>query len=1244
MAASTGMTGAGTASGPLRQRSGARTRTRTRKPLFILPTARRRRARTGIPRGGYYAPYIRHRQHGLPALLAWLMGLLGAFSVLFVLMLLLGAGLVWGAYEYFARDLPPVDDIPSVDFQSTRIYDRYGNLLYEMFDSNTGRRIYVPVDQIPRSLVQATIAVEDRSFEENVGVDPVGILRALYINLTNQGTSGGSTITQQLVRRMLLPERDERTITRKIREAILAMRVTQKYSKQKILELYLNEIYYGSMAYGVAAAADTYWGKQVKDLTLAESAMLAGLPQAPGEYDPNRNFELAKARQRVVLDLMVEDGFITEEQARMAYAEDVHPRPRAANVPRYAPHFVQYVRQVLEEQYGPEMANRGGLRVFTTIDLQWQAEAQRIVAEQVENLKRQNATNAGLVAINARTGEILAMVGSVDYTDPVFGEVNVATALRQPGSSFKPITYATAFQRGDFNPLSIIVDAPVKYGGAGLLPYIPRNYDGRFHGPVTIRSALANSFNIPAVEVMNAVGVPSVVETARKMGITTLTDPERYGLALTLGGGEVTLLEMTEAYATFANYGYHLPATPFLKIVDPAGNVLYQLDRKQPKGEQVLDPGVAYQISDILSDNEARTPVFGANSPLKIDGIVAAAKTGTTNDWKDSWTMGYTPALAVGVWVGNNDGRPMSHVAGAIGAAPIWHNFIQRVYSDPEMKALLLRSGERQLPEAFTPPPGMVQLEVCAVSGMLPGSACTHVKTQWFTKANAPKDVCTWHRWVAVTLHDGGASLAGPGVPKSDTIERIYTFPPPQLSRWIGGGPPSNVAVVTDTTLFGQPAPLPLPTPLREEPPPVRTFITPVPGMDGAQKPRPVGLQQPSGLPPIPNLELAIAYPLAGQVLTGQVMILGRAYADNLAHYHLEYGLGDGSVDMTTIADSILPSTNGVLGVWNTDGLQPGPYTLRLTLETLAGDVVRTEVPVRVGTAAPSVKILSPADGSIVYEGEAIDITASPDGGGAPVAGVEIYVDGKRIASLLSPPWTARWGVVTGTHEISAIMYTAPGEQASSSPLRVTSMGPRPSPTPTRAPILWISNLTYHRVISAGVNEVWVDVAPGSPVQHVDIYIDGYPAGYATGPGFRVNPLWTATPTPLPTSPPTATLEPQAAARATSVQATVGARSTRVAQAQATRTARARATAQARQVSAEATTAVLWATASPTPTGTPPPSPTPTFVRYQKLLDPMLGDFVARCMFTPGRHRVTAIGYDADNREVWRDDAWVIVR
>ena len=1185
----------------------------------------------------------------MPRPMAWSLGLAGGVWLLFIGFFFMSGMGVLGAYWFFSKDLPPIDNLQAIKFETTRIYDRYGNLLYEMYDPDQGKRTYVNIDQMPKSLINATIATEDKSFEENTGVDPEGILRALYINYTQQGTSGASTITQQLVRRVLLPEKDEPTLTRKIREALLAIRVTERYPKDKILEIYLNEIYYGSLSYGVAAAADTYWDKKVKDLTLAQAAMLAGLPQSPGQYDPNINFDLAKARQRIVLDLMVENKFITIEEANLAFTEDVRPLTRPANVPRQAPHFVNYVRQVLEDKYGVQLANRGGLKVFTTIDLSWQAEAQKIAAAQIENIKRQNASNAALVAINARTGEILAMVGSVDYSDPQYGEFNVATALRQPGSSFKPITYATGFQRGGFNPASIVPDLPAKYSNGGNLPaYVPQNYDGRFRGPVTIRSALANSFNIPAVEMLKEMGVPKVLDIAHLMGITTLTDPERYGLALTLGGGEVTLLDLTSAYATLANYGYHTPATPFLKVVDADGNVLEELDRSQPAGNRALDPGVAYQISDILSDNAARAPIFGANSALKIDGIVAAAKTGTTNDWKDSWTMGYTPALAVGVWVGNNDGRTMSQVAGAIGAAPIWNGFIKKVYSEPELKSVLFRPGETELPDRFYRTPDLMPKEICSVSGMLAGPACTNTRIDYFTPNNMPEQ-CDWHKWVRVTLYDGGASIPGPGVPESNTIERIYTTPPSRFRGWIGGGPPSRVAVITNTVSTG-PQPVALPTPVLVEPPPIGGNITPVAVIDD-NPPVAIGGEGIEGIEPIAGLQLSITSPARGSPVRGMVPVMGQASADDFARFTLEFGVGDGSWGMIPLADSVFPPFAGVLGAWNTEGLEPGLYTLRLTLETRSGQVVRSDTTARVVTGPPSIAIVSPAPGALLYEGEAIDISVAADGTGAPLAGVEIYLDGRRIASLTAPPWTVKWAVLPGSHDLDAIVYTTSGESARAAPVQVRASGPRPTPTPTRAPIVWISKPTLYKEIPAGVNEVWVDVEPGSQVTRVDIYIDGLPGGYATGPGFRVNPFWSPTPVPIPTNPPPPTLDAVQAVVATQVAATAQVEKTRIARGQATATAKAQATARmiaanqtATAISNEATAVVVHATASPTPTSSPTASPTATFVVYEPLLDPMLGDFVAFCQFNKGRHKVTAIGYDQNNRELGRDETWVVVR
>lgn len=1227
-----------------------------RRPLFVLSSARRRKARLTGARGGYYARLPKRR--AVPGFVKWFMAVWSSLVLLVMFLVVLSLGSVGGAYLWITKDLPSVDNVHAggIQFETSRIFDRYGNLLYELYDTEMGKRTYVNIERMPQDLINATIAVEDSSFQENNGVDPLGIIRAAYINYTNQGTSGGSTITQQVVRRILLPEKDEKTLLRKLREAILAVRMTEKYPKEKILEIYMNEIYYGSLSYGVAAAADTYWGRQVKDLSLAQAAMLAGLPQAPGEYDLNVNFDLAKLRQKIVLDLMVKNEFVTQEQADLAYAEDIRPRPLPAHVAANAPHFVEYARQMLIEKYGVEVALRGGLRVVTTIDLEWQAEAEKIAAQQIQNLRRQGASNAGLVAINPRTGEILAMVGSVDYSNPVYGQVNVATSLRQPGSSFKPITYAAALERGDYNPYTILPDLPVKYANGTSMAYIPRNYDGRFHGPVTMKAALANSFNIPAVKVLEDVGMPAVLDLAHRMGITTLNDPERYGLSLTLGGGEVRLVDMTAAFATFANYGYRVPATPFLKVVDGDGKVLEEVDLERPVGEQVLNPGVAFQISSMLSDNQARTPIFGANSPLHIPGIEAAVKTGTTDDSKDAWTMGYTPALAVGVWVGNNDGRRMGNVAGAIGAAPIWHNFIQKVYSDPKLKARLYAPGRDSVEEHFAPAPGMIRAAVCAVSGKAPTSACTHLRHEYFTPENLPTEECDWHVWVPVTLHDGGAHLVGEGVPEEDVIERIYTVPPKEYRGWIGGGPPGTMLVMTETAQVA----VPLPTPVEGEPASIAALVTPLPSEARGQAGGGAGLAS-ENQEPIPGLQLAIYSPGREQTVSGLVPVNGQASADDFARYRLEYGYGIGDVPMSTIAESDSPPVLGTLGMWNTDGLQPGPYTLRLTVETRSGSVVRRDVTVRVGAASPSVWLLSPADGQTVYDGEVLDIIVSPDGGGAQVAGVEIYVNGRHIDSLTAEPWVARWVVEPGQHYVEAIVYTTLGERAHSTIAHVNSAGVRPTPTATRVPIMWISRPTLYQEMSAGEHEVWVDVSEGSPVRHVDIYIDGLPGGYADGPGYRVNPHWTPTPAPTDTpAPPTPTntLTVDEIGTATVAAATQEVRSTRIAAATQTRVARENAAATAKREeerqqatataqSAEATASVvlLTMTATPVPpTSTPSPSPTATFVVYEKLLDPMLGDYIARIRLTPGRHRITAIGYNSEHKQVERDETWVVVR
>ena len=544
-------------------------------------------------------PQQRSRISALSSLLA--VALLLAALVFF---LFAGGMLV---YASVARTLPLPEELETraVTFISTKIYDRHGNLLNEIFDPLSGRRTRVSLDRISPYLIQATVATEDANFYKHAGVDPVALLRIIYHALREREVIGGSTIPQQLVKLTFLSP--ERTIERKIKEAILAAEISRRYPKDKILELYLNEIYYGNLAFGVEAAAQTYFGKPAADLTLAEAALLAGLPQAPSYYDPYSKLwnpdgtpGPAKQRQGIVLSLMVKHGYITPEEADAAWFQELKLTP-----PRYelnAPHFVMYVREQLEAEFGPEMVYKGGLRVYTTLDPKLQKLAERIAREHIDRLKDRHVTNAALVALRPQTGEILAMLGSVDFNDPnIDGQVNVALRLRQPGSAIKPLTYLAAFEKQEdwWTPATLIEDVRTEFPDGANPPYVPVNYDGKYHGWVTVRSALANSYNIPAVKALQHVGLPALRDVARRLGITTLTRPD-YGLSLTLGGGEVTLLELTGAYAVFANGGVRVPPVAILRVEDANGRVLKEY--VPPPGEQVISPQHAYLITSILSD------------------------------------------------------------------------------------------------------------------------------------------------------------------------------------------------------------------------------------------------------------------------------------------------------------------------------------------------------------------------------------------------------------------------------------------------------------------------------------------------------------------------------------------------------------------------------------------------------------------------------------------------------------------
>ncbi len=609
------------------------------------------------------------------------------------------------ALPLFAFNLPSPDKIVRREGFSTKIYDRNGQLLYDIYaDQN---RTPVEIQDISEDLKQATISIEDQHFYEHQGFDPTGMIRGVTRIFTRGYAQGGSTLTQQLVKNVLLTP--ERTIWRKIREFILAVQIEQRYSKDEILQMYLNEAPYGGTAWGVGTAADTYFGKEVKDLSLIESAFLAGLPQRPSVYSPySSQPEAYKGRTTAVLRRMREDGYITEEEEKEALEQLDQLEFRDRGDSFKAPHFVQYVQEQLIDRYGEKVVEQGGLRVTTTLDLQLQETAQSIVAEEIAKVESLNITNGASVVIDPQTGEILAMVGSKDfYADDYDGQVNVTLALRQPGSAIKPVTYVTGFKEG-YTPATLIMDVPTEFNaGTGQPPYKPVNYDGRYRGPMQVRYALANSINVTAVKMLAMVGVRDMLSTAYDMGITTLEptteNMNRFGLSVTLGGGEVRLLELTTAYSAFVNQGYKVEPTAILKIEDSNGKVLEQ--NEPEKDSRVLTPEEAYLIADILSDNEARTPVFGPNSLLNIPGRDVAVKTGTTNDRRDNWTVGGSPQSIVGVWVGNNDNSPMTSVAsGVSGASPIW-------------RKILLASLEGKEAKRFEKLGGIVEMGVDLISG-----------------------------------------------------------------------------------------------------------------------------------------------------------------------------------------------------------------------------------------------------------------------------------------------------------------------------------------------------------------------------------------------------------------------------------------------------------------------------------------------------------------------------------------------
>ncbi len=874
----------------------------------------------------------------------------GIIVLLFGLIIVGLAGGSYALYQYnvIASSLPDVDDLRAraSQFETTRILDSEGHILYEILDPNAGRRTYISLANISPNLVAATIATEDKEFYNHPGFDAVALMRALWQNYTSgEIVSGASTITQQLARMLLLTEeRYEQSYERKAREIILAAEITRRYSKDEILELYLNEVNYGSLAYGIEAAAETYFDTTADKLNFAQASFLAGLPQSPSVHDihTNRDETLQRHRDVVLLSyyLSAEKGCIEVSnspervcvgalEASQAVEEIENYTFTPPNISIRYPHWVNYVRSLLEEQYDAQTIYRSGFTVYTTLDPNLQDMAQQMVTSQVASLADRNVQNGALVAIDPNTGKILAMVGSPDFDNAaISGQVNMATSpTRQPGSSIKPITYLAAFEKG-WTPATLIWDVPSEFPPSGdpndpREPYKPVNYDGDFHGPVTVRVALANSFNIPAVKTLDFVGIYDNPETEEKegmiamtqrLGITTLTRND-YGLALTLGGGDVSLLEMTGAFAVMANEGVRIPPVAITKILDHNGELVYEYT--PPQGEQALRPEHAFLISSILSDNAARTWMFGPNSLLNLP-FPAAAKTGTSNDFRDNWTIGYTPDLAVGVWVGNADYTPMNNTTGLSGAAPIWSQFMQQAV--PRMS-----DGA---PRGFPRPAGIVDKIICSISGTEPSNSCkTGTRTEYFAEDQPPlpSGLDLWRKVILDTWTGLEASDACSDFTDDTMVMRVDDE---WARKWLGTGAGKSWL---DNHGFPR-------------------------DIDFAPK-RECNANDPQPKLEFTNLE-------DGQKITDEssFQIFGVVSAnENFGNWTLEFGEGENPSKWITLSPV---SENQVkdpekLANWDFEGLSDGIFTLRLTLHgdkngAVAERVIHVTLKMPAPTATPT--------------------------------------------------------------------------------------------------------------------------------------------------------------------------------------------------------------------------------------------------------------------------------------------------
>ncbi len=895
---------------------------------------------------------------------------------------LIGAGLALGlsVYNSYADELPDASFIEQQqdDFQTVRIYDRTGtHLLYESVDPRPfrGDRTFIPLDQMSPWVWKAGVSLEDRNFFENPGVNLRGLLRAFFSNVQGGAVQGGSSITQQLIKNVIIPveDRAQQSYARKIKEVILALEVTRRYPKEQILEWYLNYNFYGNLAYGIEAASQVYFGKSSADLTLAEAAMLAAIPQFPA-LNPIDNPDDAKERQGITLNAMVEAGQITKAEADAAFAVPLQLKTSVAE--RFdiltAPHFALYVLQRIKDEFNtaddPYFIWRKGLEVYTTLDVDLQQYAEQTAREQVAKLVEQgkNASNAAIVVMRNDTGEILSMVGSLDYNnDKIDGQVNVATSERQPGSSFKPFVYLTALQQGT-TAASMILDVATAFPQADGTYYRPENYDRQYHGPVSLRNALSRSYNIPAVRVLSQVGVGNALRMAHSLGINGLNRGlGYYGLSLVLGGGEVSLLDHTYAYSVLGNGGVMIgqPRLPeqlnpgfrtldpvaMLQVRDSAGNILKKYD--QPEATRVVNADDVYVLADIMSDDVARSPAFGANTDLTLPDRKVAAKTGTTNGFKDNWTMGFTPQYTVGVWVGNTDNESMVNVTGLSGAAPIWNAVMRKVHEGQPVKW-------------YDRPSTIIDKTVCMPSGLLPTPSCTgsNQRNEIFVAGTEPTRPD--NMWQSFEIDSETKELATPDTPPERRVEQSFMIVPSEAQDWArdsgipqpptGGGTAENVLVEYDP-------------------------------------------------------DTSIISPTINGYIGGTVEIKGNARGGS---HRLEIGQGLDPTEWQQIGDERGDEVvSNILQTLDTKQFAEGLYTLRLTVNRPEGPKQWT-TPVTIDNTPPSVVLSEPrADRLYVMEDdEQININAIVNDTWA-VGNVEFYVDGNVIGTATVSPFNERWKI-----------------------------------------------------------------------------------------------------------------------------------------------------------------------------------------------------------------------------------------